>query len=155
MAKKRGKEKIEIIILVFFLLIIFCLNVNIIMAVQPYGANVSQVKSEAAPLDEPQSISAQAGNVTELNIFCYTTTQSWQGYFGNVTGVIQLADAGNKIMYNWTLASPEGEVYSSTNGTGIQWANIQCFNFTAMGNYTAESGTGGTTNLYGTNLFPL
>jgi len=154
--KKREKEKTEIVnMLVLFLIMLFYINIDAVTAIQPYGANYTQVKTETAPLDSPQSIPAQAGNVTELNIFGFSTTQSWQGYFGNVTGTIQLADANDKAMYNWSLASPEGEVYSSTNGTGIQWANTQCFNFTALGNYTAESGTGGTTNLYGTNLSQL
>ena len=136
---------------VFFVLI----AVNAVMASQPYGAGVTEERSETAPIDSAGNDSAIAGNVSELTIKSYTTTQSWQGYFGNVSGVIQLADANDKVMYNWSQTSPTGEVYSSTNGTGIQWANIQCFNFTAMGNYTAESGTGGTTNLYGTNLSQL
>lgn len=123
-------------------------------SLQPTGGNVSAGAPETAPSDAAGSAYAQAGNVTALNIFGYSTTQSWQGYFGNITGVIQLGDAQDKIMYNWTLANPEGEIYASTNAT-ISWSNIQCFNFTATGEYTDESGNGGTTNLYGLNLTGL
>jgi hypothetical protein len=54
-------------------------------------------------------------------------------------------------MYNWSLASPEGQIYASINSS-INWDHIQCFNFTAAGTYQNEIGNGGTTNLYGTNL---
>jgi hypothetical protein len=57
-------------------------------------------------------------------------------------------------MYNWSVLSPQGEVYASTNAT-ISWKDIQCFNYTATGAYTGEANNGGTTNLYGLNLSAL
>ncbi len=126
-------------------------SIPLLDAIQPTGGSVTEVRSETAPADTAGSVPAQAGNVTELNIYGYSTTQSWQGYFGNVSGTIQLADANDNVMYNWSLANPQGEVYASTNSS-ISWTNIQCFNFTATGTYVDESGNGGTTNLYGTNL---
>ena len=89
-----------------------------------------------------------------LTVFGYSTTQTWQGYFGNVSGTIQLADSNDNVLYNWSLASPQGEIYASTNAT-LLWTNIQCLNFTASGTYTNEAGNGGTTNLYGINLTGL
>ncbi len=119
---------------------------------EPFGADsVEPGTPERAPNDSAQSVKAQAGNVTYLEIFGYSITQTWQGYFGNVTGTIMLGDAQRNIMYNWSLASPSGEVFASTNSS-IFWTNIQCFNFTATGIYTDESGSGGTTNLHGTNI---
>ena len=75
-------------------------------------------------------------------------------YFGNITGTIMLADSSDNVLYNWSVASPEGVIMASVNNS-IFWNNIQCFNFTAAGNYTSESGTGGETNLFGTNLTQL
>ncbi|RMD67436.1 hypothetical protein D6817_01665 [Candidatus Pacearchaeota archaeon] len=123
------------------------------LAIEPSGASVSVVRSERAPADSAGSVPAQAGNVTELNIFGYSVTQAWQGYFGNVTGTIELADATGNVLYNWSLANPAGEVYASTNSS-ISWTNIQCFNFTADGTYTGSE-TPGATNLHGTNLSQL
>ena len=85
--------------------------------------------------------------MTEINIFGYSPTQSWQGYFGNISGTVQLADSGDNVMYNWSLASPQGEIYASTSNS-INWANVQCFNYTASATHADESGNGGTTNLY-------
>lgn len=158
MNEKKEDVKIKIVknilAVIVFLITISYLNIVIVIAVQPYGANYTHINTMTAPADLPQSIPAQAGNVTELNIFGYSTTQSWQGYFGNITGTIQLADANDKVMYNWSLASPEGEVYASTNGSGIQWTSVQCFNFTATGSYDGDTAGGGT-SLNGTNLSQL
>lgn len=120
----------------------------------PFGASNTEVKTERSPIDSPSNDSALAGNVTELTITGFSVTQTWQGYFGNVSGTIQLADASDNIMYNWSLASPQGEVYASTNGS-IGWTNIQCLNFTATGTYADDSAQRGATSLFGTNLTQL
>jgi len=145
------------VILVVGILSFICLlgNFGILEAANPYGAsNISQKNTSTATPDNPLSHAAQAGNVTELNIFGYSTTLSWQGYYGNVTGTIQLADSSDSVMYNWSLASPEGEIYSSTSDS-ILWTNIQCFNFTATGTYGDDSANRGGTSQYGMNLTQL
>ena len=77
------------------------------------------------------AVQAQAGNVTALNINSTRLTSRWQGYYGNVTGAITLDDASNNTLYNWQLASPQGEVYAS-NGSesgAVTWTNVFCFNY--------------------------
>jgi hypothetical protein len=102
-----------------------------VVAVGPSGATVTPGTSSSAPEDAAgNDTNALAGNVTNLNLFGFTTTQSWQGYFGNVSGTIQLADSSDNVLYNWSLASPEGEVYSS-NESSINWTGIDCFNLSA------------------------
>jgi len=94
---------------------------------KPNGVStLNEIKSERASADNATANNATAGNVTELTIFGYSTTQSWQGYFGNVTGTIQLADADDNIMYNWSQASPQGEIYASTNSS-LQWTGVSCY----------------------------
>lgn len=125
-----------------------------VIAVEPNGVSISDQGNETAGVDSAGQHDAIAGNLSELVITGYSTTQTWQGYYGNVSGAIRLADASSNVMYNWSLADPQGEVYSSKNSS-ITWTNIQCFNFTAAGGYSDESGNGGTTNLNGTNLTTL
>lgn len=137
------------IFVLIFLVLLY--NVSLVLAVEPFGATVVNLSSERAPSDDATSIPAIAGNVTELSITGYSITQSWQGYFGNVSGTIMLADTNDNVMYNWSLASPEGEVYASTNSS-IEWNYVQCFNFTADGSYNSDTGQAGATSLYGTNL---
>jgi hypothetical protein len=153
--KVENKKKEFVILLIFVIIgmMVFCF-LDFVNAVKPYGANVSHVKTETAPLDDPVGMNAQAGNVTELNIFGYTTTQAWQGYFGNVTGTVQLGDASDNILYNWSVVSPRGEIYASTNDS-VQWGFIHCFNFTATGTYADDSANVGNTSLFGMNLSQL
>jgi hypothetical protein len=100
----------------------------------PNGAGiVSEIKSSNGPASTvAANHSAIAGNVTELLISGNSITQSWQGYYGNVSGAIRLADTTGNPMYNWSLASPQGEVFAST-ANSITWSNIECFNWTADG----------------------
>jgi hypothetical protein len=127
-----------------------------VFSVSPSGANVTQSSSSHASEDTPKSMEAYAGNVSEINVFGYSSTQAWQGYFGNVSGVIQLADSTNRAMYNWTVASPQGEIYASTNDT-VYWQYLQCFNFTATGTMSIlnDKSRPGQTSLNGTNLTAL
>jgi len=114
--------------------ILFCLATIVCLSgaalATPNGADITAGSSETAPADSPDSNEAMAGNITELTIFGYSTTQSWQGYFGNVSGTIQLADANDKVMYNWSKVNAEGEVYAVNQST-VSWSSIECFNFTS------------------------
>jgi len=75
---------------------------------------------------------AQAGNVTELSLNGISITNTWQGYYGNVTGRLTLQNANNNTLYDWSTISSEGEVYASLNDT-INWSSVGCVNFTANG----------------------
>lgn len=134
--------------------VLLSLVLGLVSAVQPFGAQTTFIDSERAPEDSAGNMSALAGNVTELNIFGYSITQSWQGYFGNVSGTIMLADSNDYVMYNWSLASPSGEVYATENNS-IVWTNVQCFNFTAAGTYADDTANRGGTSAFGMNLSQL
>jgi hypothetical protein len=142
--------------LLFFigLVLIQLLSLGMILAISPNGAQLTGIKNETAQTAAPTSAQAIAGNVTELNIFGYSTTQTWQGYFGNITGTIQLVDGAGNAMYNWSATNPEGEIFASLNDSLI-WTNIQCFNFTADGSYSGDSSQSGNTSLHGMNLTQL
>ena len=121
----------------------------------PYGANTTEFNNQTAPIPFPHENNAVAGNVTAMNLAALTTTQSWQGYYGNVSGTVQLANSAGAVFYNWSDASPTGQVFASMNNT-VNWYWLQCFNYTATG---AETGTAGETpgqnNLNGMNLSQL
>lgn len=143
-----GDNKYLSIIALFTLL----LMISVVSAVKPTGGSLSVIGSQTTTPDTPDSLQAIAGNVTEMNVVGYSVTQSWQGYYGNISGTIQLADSSDNILYNWTLASPEGEIYASTSN-GINWGTIMCFNFTATNSLSTEDdGNAGNTSLRGHNL---
>lgn len=110
--------------------------------------------STTAQPANPDSIDAYAGNITEVTITGTSTTQAWQGYAGNVTGTIQLADSGSHVLYNWSQVNPRGQIYASVNDS-INWSDMQCFNFTATGAFGDDSGNVGATSKVGMNATQL
>lgn len=76
------------------------------------------------------AVPAQAGNVTALTISDVRSTQFWQGYYGNITGRIELTDGQNSTMFAWELASPAGQIFAVNDTGAVQWDNVTCVNFT-------------------------
>ena len=119
-------EGLSLFVLVILVIALF--SAGLVFAAIPFGADIVENITTRAPPDAPELHNANAGNVTYLTLFGYSVTQSWQGYYGNVSGTIQLADNNDKVLYNWSLANPEGEVYATQNGTGqVNWGNVACF----------------------------
>ena len=156
MVKKRVVSNFSNFKVMFLTLLvaIFLVTIHFVSAVEPTGASINAAAPQTAPNDTASSNPAYGGNITRADFTGYSTTRSWQGYFGNVTGTIQLADSNDKVLYNWTLANPEGEVYASTNST-ITWGNIQCFNYTSTGTLADDTGQAGATSRFGINLTTL
>jgi len=121
-----NKHFLGLVILALVLAISF-MTLNVIAAV-PNGANWTYFNTSTAQADTTTAREAYAGNVTELTMTTYATTQAWQGYFGNVSGTIQLADSSDNILYNWSAASPTGEIVA-VNKTGVNWGGLVCYNF--------------------------
>jgi hypothetical protein len=124
------------------LLVVFTLGIAL---ADPNGADtITPGASTRAGPDSAQSHDAIAGNVTEITIEGDSITQTWQGYFGNVSGAIKLEDSSGNALYNWTLLSPSGEVFASPNDS-ITWSGVQCFdlatNVTQLESYWNISAT--------------
>ncbi|MBW2972299.1 hypothetical protein KY359_04655 [Candidatus Woesearchaeota archaeon] len=99
---------------------------------QPEGPTALDVleTSRRAPV-AGSTVQALAGNVTQLSINGNTVTQTWQAYYGNVSGTILLDDALNNTIYNWAVASPEGEIYASESPIDFTHGNVFCYDFNA------------------------
>ncbi|HLC78404.1 MAG TPA: hypothetical protein VJH92_04725 [Candidatus Nanoarchaeia archaeon] len=146
------KQNLYLYLVVVLVSLLF--GFSLVSAVSPTGAVVSPQINETAPADTAGNHSAIAGNVTEITLVAFSTTQAWQGYYGNVSGTIQLADSTDNVFYNWSLGSPQGEVYSSINGT-VNWVYVQCFNFTADGSFASDTANAGGTSQFGMSLSML
>lgn len=116
----------------FMLLALFIFALSFVLA-QPNGAGtITSVANSTAGATSPTSHAAIAGNVSEITITGVSNTQSWQGFYGNVSGAVRLANAAGNVLYNWSLASPQGEVYASNDST-VTWSTVTCFNATGNG----------------------
>jgi hypothetical protein len=113
--------------LIFIWLIFLTIITLPILLAAPTGpSNVDIVSSSRYSSSSAVNISAVAGNVTELNFNANTITQTWQGYFGNITGTIVLGNSNNQTLYNWNLSSPTGEVYATRNSNIPTWSSVSC-----------------------------
>ncbi len=116
-------------VLVVTMLLVGVFSVGLALAENvPLGAesaNVVRSETSNASLYTPDSVDAIAGNLTELNITGVAQTKSWQGFYGNVSGEIILADSSGYRFYDWSVAEPQGEVFASVNDT-ITWTDINC-----------------------------
>jgi hypothetical protein len=128
--------------------VIFTLLAGLLLVVTMMGAYALDIPMGAETLTEIQSETinpanlnvathnAWAGNVTEINLFGRSQTKHWQGYYGEVTGIIVLDDAQNWTMYDWYNPEPKGEIYATVNSTAPDWATTACFRFTGIDNHT-------------------
>ena len=80
-------------------------------------------------------------------------TESWQGYYGNISGTITLDDANNYTLYDWSSPTPSGEIYAS-NGSSVTWSNIYCLNVTQNGSTVngIPRPDGSVTNINGSQI---
>jgi len=113
--------------------------IGILMAVvyaEPYGPNeITRVEDERGNLSNigAVEISAQGGNVTQLEINATSLTNRWQGYYGNISGQITLDDAQGNTFYDWSSGpnfAPVGNVYAA-NQSVTDWTDVICLNLTA------------------------
>ncbi len=125
----RGTQTILFAIIVLFASIMFMQSVHATPSSPVYLDTLSS-SSRQLPSVSNGTISAQGGNITQVNIEAITITKSWQGYYGNITGNIVLEDGDNNSFYSWGNASSlAGEVYATRNST-VQWQTIRCLNGT-------------------------
>ncbi|RME52107.1 hypothetical protein D6783_05840 [Candidatus Woesearchaeota archaeon] len=131
--EKIKKRRSAIAAILFFTLV---LGTTYVLAAPTAPVSITNDGSSRRDLSgiPDQSVEAQAGNVTALTIDALSVTRFWQGFYGNITGTITLDDANNNTMYNWSIATPQGEVYATRNSS-VSFTSVSCAN---AGNITAE-----------------
>jgi len=110
------------------ILLIGILNICLVVALPTGPSTITPIGSSRYPVTIASNISAIAGNLTEVNFESNTVTNTWQGYFGNISGSIKLGDSNNNTFYDWTSASPNGEIYATRSASTPAWASVSCAN---------------------------
>ena len=127
----KGLKIAWIITMVFGFIFMICS-----VSALPSGVGaITPISSGRMSISSAQNQSALAGNVSEVVMTGNTITQTWQGYYGNVSGKMILGDANNNTFYDWSAASAHGEIYATRSATTPVWTNIRCAN---PANITAE-----------------
>ena len=111
-------------------IVIALLALTIYVSAVPAGPKTLDRSNEDRwPVWAAINTTAIAGNVTELTFNGSTVTRTYQGYYGNITGMIVLGDNLNNTLYDWTLASPQGEIFAIRNNAGVtvpDWGSVVC-----------------------------
>ncbi|PLW80939.1 hypothetical protein C0585_00045, partial [Candidatus Woesearchaeota archaeon] len=137
----KGTKKMGMLVL---LAVVFAISSMTVFAADPLGAeNITVESSSTRDGASGFNVSAIAGNVTELTIEAISVTQFWQGYYGNVTGTIVLANSNNDTLYDWSVSTATGEIYAST-ATSVTWASLVCADDTSMNAAEAAFGMDGS-----------
>ena len=150
MAQEEVKLKRRIFGIVLFLLVIFAAVMST-LAIPDGADNATAVNATRRAANTPESLLAIAGNVTESDFTGFSVTNFWQGFYGNVSGIITLEDGIGNALYNWSTASPGGEIYAANQTTSISWTSVMCLNYSAA----APRNNSGTFGGYGTNTMNL
>jgi hypothetical protein len=99
------------------------------MAVMPVSASpgTTTITENASTNPGPTAssgVTTEGGNITNVDLVADSYTERWAGFYGNVTGTINLTDGTDSLYsWDWTPAT-EGEVIASTEDTNIDWANL-------------------------------
>lgn len=135
MKKQKSSKKIkESMLLVFLALAFFLiLFIGIISAVDPVGPdsivyNSNETKNAASA----QMVNLSGGRILSMNITAGVQNPRWKAFVGNVIGSFTLDDEGGSTIYDWTLATITGRIYSTRTSGAVSWAGIECANNTTM-----------------------
>lgn len=139
---------------------LFYVGISFVLGVQGATSLGTATSSRASFTDtSSQSLAAQAGNVTQVDISGQSITTHWAGFFGNISGNITLKDSSGKTFYDWAgMGTPAGEVFASTDGS-VEWAGIDCATSDELSTIDTLLGIGaddedGINQTYTSNTFP-
>lgn len=126
-----------------------------------YDATIYAILSkQTAAQGTAESDAAEGGYITEMDMTGDSQTVKWQGYYGDITGSVRLADANGDYMYTWAWsAGTGGAVFAVARSTMPNFGVVDTNNPTVAQADTALeiatwSGTGTdnvTATLTGTN----
>jgi hypothetical protein len=135
MKMRMGMLRVSVVIAILFVVglagVVFAVNTPDSLTVGPDSSRVTD--------NSTKTVSAYGGNTTQLSIDDTKQTARWQGYYGNITGIVTLDDANNFTLIDWSLGTIEGEVYAA-NATVSDWSTIRCINLSST--YRGHNCTG-------------
>jgi hypothetical protein len=129
--RRRGEQKMNQKMIIGILIALVALT-TFVSALPSGPRSLDRITEAIWPTWDPLSTTAIAGNVTELMFNGSTITRTYQGYYGNITGLIVLGDTSNNTLYDWTLASPQGEVYAVRSVTVPSWGLVRCASYNEL-----------------------
>jgi len=109
--------------------------VSFVIAATPVGPdNTALVSNETKGVNEGVSINISGGRIGTYNLTATIQNPRWKGFVGNVSGSFTLDDAGGSTLFDWSITTITGYVYTTRNYSTPPWSDLWCANGTTLEN---------------------
>jgi len=145
---KKGKS------LIFFISSLTILLFAAAVYGTPNGVSITTGPTTTAATTTPANVTAQGGNITEVNISVTVQTIAWQGFYGEVTGALTLDDSAGNTLINFSfVAANGGEVYASRDNA-VAFASIAAQNTCTIDELLTGTGSDRVNSTFTNNTNP-
>lgn len=128
--KKENLGKNFILAFASFVFILFLIFSVIAVPVGP--DTLTSISNSTKVASGAKEFNISGGNIATFNLSARIQDPRWKGFVGNVTGSFTLDDASGSTLYDWQLSTLTGKIYSTRNGSTIDWSAIKCANLTTL-----------------------
>jgi hypothetical protein len=134
------------------ILILLALTVMLasLVSAAPTGGTLVNGTTEHGTNSVSTTRTIAGGNVSEVNVSGTAMTTRWGGFFGSLSGGLQLSDAAANKFYEWTVSSFTGAVVYATTGAVSSWTLVAMNTSTAPAAVTS-AGSDSFMNTFITN----
>ena len=131
-------------------LVLISLSIMPLASAAPTGGQVTAGASERGTESSSQTVNAEGGNVTYVDVTGTSITGRWAGFYGNVSGGIKLTDSSANSFFEWTVSNVSGAVVYATSAAVSDWtdANIVAATNAMMPSYVNGTYTDNFTNTF-------
>jgi hypothetical protein len=109
-------------------------SLNLIFAATPDNPVITSVNNSTKTNTESGFFNISGGYISTMNLAANFQNDRWKAFVGNVSGKYTLDDIAGQTIFDWTLSTITGRVYSTRDSGSIEWATISCANDTEMEN---------------------
>lgn len=122
-------------------LLMVCISMMLISfaAAQPTGGVTTLGPSTRGTDSVSEQERLEGGNITEVNVSGTKITTRWGGFYGSVSGGIELSDASSNNFYEWTITDFTDAVVYASSAAVSNWALAPIANATAPAFVTQDT----------------
>ncbi len=100
--------------------VVLCSGMAFAIGNATIDGTVSQSKYAGA--ETAENVTTEGGNVSTVNLTGTDSTERWAGAYGNVSGTLVLAEAGDtNYMYDWTYDTGDGGEVCVSVASNFDW----------------------------------
>ena len=134
--EERNRERGGDSNLIFIALAILFLSIisysSLVSSVPTGPSNINVTSNETKAPTNGTMVNISGGYLSKLNITATVQNEKWKAFLGWIDGRFTLDDASGSTIYDWSLSTVSGEVYSTRQSGAITWGSIACANSTQI-----------------------